>query len=1052
MQKINKVILTFILIPTIAILWLGVTESGLNWLYQYSKSYLPEDLKITKISGQLFDSITITELTYKKNNVSYKADNVIVNWSISSLLLSKININKLQVNGLKIVIKKSNNPTPTENLSLPDIYTPWNISLNNVNINEITLQENNTLFSVDSIKINASTLLDKLTINKLSVKSKSYNMDLKGNIQLTGNYQHKLNIRWQTQLSLDTSITGNGNIKGNILATTVNQKISQPLLSDLKLEILNLLKQPTWKARLKALEIDTKKYTNKIPQLLTNLVLNGDGDLQTANLNGKIDGKYSESGHPLNARFTLNLKQFNTGFDLTQLQLTSEGLQLDIKGKVAEQLKLDWSFSAVDLAKIHPQISGEILSKGLITGKYDSPILKASYTAKTLRFTDYAINFLDGNITTELFSWKKTKFNLSSNNLKINDYPLNELRIIANNQQIDIHAKNHILNAQITAKGEIIQSGWQGHIKRANVQSKEFSNWKLTTPVALKFNTNDFMLETPCWTSSTDRKICASLKKYNQQWLSELSLVKIPLTTLSPWISSDISLTGNANASAKIQFTMPNQLSGEAKIQLPSGNISYALLDGEYEKWNYQNGNLTLLLDEQGLKTETKISINKDDVFHLKANFPDMKLLGKVNPHQRIQAKAQATIHNLGIVEVIIPEVQDIQGEVDLNLTVNGTLAQPKISGRATLIKGSLQIPRLGLTINKINLTSNTDNFEKLNFNVTAHSGDGNLVISGKTLLDRTADWPTEIHLKGEQFEVSKIPEARVQVSPDLKVSIQKNKIDIKGDLHIPYAKLQPKDITTAKRVSQDVTIIGNENTQKTQWPITTKIRVTLGERVYFYGYGFDGRFNGSLFLEDVPGQLTKATGEINIPEGKYQAYGQNLTVEHGRLIYTSSPVTNPGLDIRAVRIVNDITAGLKVSGNLSKPQIVLFSIPAMEQTNILSYLLMGAPIEKASGEDSAMMAKAALALGLSGGDSIARKLGDEFGLDQMRIESNEKGDQASLVMGRYLSPRLYVSYGVGLIESFNTFTVRYQISNKWQIKAESGEHQGADILYSIER
>ncbi|MDH3387670.1 MAG: translocation/assembly module TamB domain-containing protein, partial [Gammaproteobacteria bacterium] len=61
-------------------------------------------------------------------------------------------------------------------------------------------------------------------------------------------------------------------------------------------------------------------------------------------------------------------------------------------------------------------------------------------------------------------------------------------------------------------------------------------------------------------------------------------------------------------------------------------------------------------------------------------------------------------------------------------------------------------------------------------------------------------------------------------------------------------------------------------------------------------------------------------------------------------------------------------------------------------------------------------------------------------------------GDQASLVVGRYLSPRLYVSYGVGLIESINTLNLRYQITEKWQLEAESGEHQGADFLYTIER
>ena len=55
-------------------------------------------------------------------------------------------------------------------------------------------------------------------------------------------------------------------------------------------------------------------------------------------------------------------------------------------------------------------------------------------------------------------------------------------------------------------------------------------------------------------------------------------------------------------------------------------------------------------------------------------------------------------------------------------------------------------------------------------------------------------------------------------------------------------------------------------------------------------------------------------------------------------------------------------------------------------------------------------------------------------------------------MVGRYLSPDIYVSYGVGLVEAINTFTVRYQLSDQWHIKAESGESQGADIFYTIDR
>ena len=69
-----------------------------------------------------------------------------------------------------------------------------------------------------------------------------------------------------------------------------------------------------------------------------------------------------------------------------------------------------------------------------------------------------------------------------------------------------------------------------------------------------------------------------------------------------------------------------------------------------------------------------------------------------------------------------------------------------------------------------------------------------------------------------------------------------------------------------------------------------------------------------------------------------------------------------------------------------------------------------------------------------------------------MRVESSATGDQAALVVGRYLSPKLYVSYGVGLIESINMLNLRYQISEKWQLEAESGIHHGADFMYTIER
>ncbi|MCW8909107.1 MAG: translocation/assembly module TamB domain-containing protein, partial [Gammaproteobacteria bacterium] len=495
-----------------------------------------------------------------------------------------------------------------------------------------------------------------------------------------------------------------------------------------------------------------------------------------------------------------------------------------------------------------------------------------------------------------------------------------------------------------------------------------------------------------------------------------------------------------------------DQLTGQAHIQLTPGVIHYPVLEGEQERWEYHSGKINITLNNQGLNASSEIKLSNDDYLQGQLTLPGAKLTQLDINKQAIQAEVQLKIHDPGLIEVMLPEIQDLKGEVELVLSINGVMAQPGLSGHAELLNGELRIPRLGLSIKKISLTGQSDDFEKLNFHLTGQSGDGQLNITGQTLLDRNAGWPTTINIKGEAFEVSNIAEARLVASPDLKIEIQQRTINISGEVLIPYANLQPKDITTAEHVSADSVVIGSEQSAEEKWSVFSKIRLTLGERVSFYGFGYDGHFGGSLLLQDEPGQTTRATGEITAIEGRYAAYGQRLAVEHGRLLYTGGSLINPGLDLRAVRRVSNITAGLKVRGTLDQPQIELFSIPAMGQTDALAYLLLGRPLESATGDDGAMMAKAVLALSLSGSDRLARSLGSRFGMDEMRVESGENGDQAYLVMGRYLSPKLYISYGVGLIESINTLNVRYQISDKWQLKGESGEHQGADILYTFER
>ena len=77
--------------------------------------------------------------------------------------------------------------------------------------------------------------------------------------------------------------------------------------------------------------------------------------------------------------------------------------------------------------------------------------------------------------------------------------------------------------------------------------------------------------------------------------------------------------------------------------------------------------------------------------------------------------------------------------------------------------------------------------------------------------------------------------------------------------------------------------------------------------------------------------------------------------------------------------------------------------------------------------------------------------LGSKLGLDEVSLERNGD-DDTSVVLGKALSPKLFVSYGISIAEAINTIKLRYTLNERWSIKAESGLEQSADFEYRIDR
>lgn len=242
--------------------------------------------------------------------------------------------------------------------------------------------------------------------------------------------------------------------------------------------------------------------------------------------------------------------------------------------------------------------------------------------------------------------------------------------------------------------------------------------------------------------------------------------------------------------------------------------------------------------------------------------------------------------------------------------------------------------------------------------------------------------------------------------------------------------------------------------------PLRVDVAVKLGDDVKLSGLGLDGRVSGQLSISQHGARAAVGTGTLNA-QGTYRAYGQNLQIESGRVLFAGTALDNPGLDIRAVRTIpttarsaldGGITAGLQVRGTARAPVLTVFSRPAMEQSEALSYLLTGKPLSGLKSGEGDMLGAAARALGSATGDLLAKGIGARLGVDAGVTDDAALGG-AAFTVGRYLSPKLYLSYGVGLFTPGEVVSLKYFLGRRWTIEAQNATTGSrAGINYRHER
>lgn len=733
--------------------------------------------------------------------------------------------------------------------------------------------------------------------------------------------------------------------------------------------------------------------------------------------------------------------------------------QLNADGSAsAQELSLNWNLSIADISQFVPEIKGSLQAQGTVAGATEAPILNTQLKLSDFSYQEYSIRSLQGDLEIDSQLQQLPTGNIDVQDIDIGGLILNSvaLRLEQNDEhQVRLQVDSDSLQANLGLRGlwEAEQQRWQGRINSMQLRYPEVGRWNLTSPATLTVSPTEISMQNLCLMITTrDSELCfgGDWDQATDAINASINAESISFSVFRPWIPEDIELAGDFDI--KGQFTKHEEAMNyrlavtlhETIAGLPAQDLNFTIDPSQL---------LLIHGDQNRLQASLNlVSEQLDGAITAEA------VIEQLMDDPMLDAHLNLSMQDLTFVSVLTPDVQNVNGALSGQIQLAGPLAEPVITGGLELADGTAEIPATGLILENINMLIDAPSAAGQPFTLSGNltAGEGDLSLEGEYYL---AEQQANLNIQGSAFPALRTRDIDVTIAPDLQIEYSPELLRVRGSVDVPSARITPPDFEAVDSISRDTILIGDGSSvydeTYTELPIDADVQVRLGNDVRVSAYGFEGRLTGQLRIIEQPGQETAGVGNIDVASGQYELYGQKLSIERGRLIFTGGPVANPGLDLRVERNIetDGVLVGARVGGTLQNPNLSLFSTPTMQDSAILSYLIFGrGPGESNQGEEN-MLARASLALGMSGGNIVGERLSDTLGVDEVALDSGDTFESTALYIGKHLSSRLYVRYGIGLVEPVTTFFIRYRLSDRLNFESHTGgERSGADIFYSIER
>ena len=731
----------------------------------------------------------------------------------------------------------------------------------------------------------------------------------------------------------------------------------------------------------------------------------------------------------------------------------------DVKGELGvKDLNLDATIDAPHLDNALPGLGGT--AKGLVKvrGTVDAPQLLADITARALRWQELSVAQV--NVKGDVKSTDQIGGNLDVRVDRISQPGVNislvQLNAKGNEKQhnLQLRVQGDPVSGQLSLAGSFDRKAerWKGTLSNTRFQTP-VGPVALTRDIALDYRNLEqkISIGSHCWTNPNAELCVPQTIDAGASGRAVVNLNRFDLAMLKPFMPEATQASGVFSGNADVSWDT-------TKEGLPQGKVT---LSGRNVKVTQTVNDAPLPVAFDTLNLTADLHNNRAQLGWLIRLTNNGQLDGQVqvtDPQGRRNLGGNVNISNfsLAMINPIFSRGEKAEGRLNARLTLGGNVQSPQLFGQMQLngvdIDGNFMPFDMQPSQLAMNFTGTRSTLQG-----TVNTRQGQIALSGNADWTQIDNWRAQIAAKGSRVRITVPPMVRLDVSPDVVFTATPSLFNLDGSVDVPWARIVVNEVPeSAVGVSSDEVMLDKNlqpiKQQSAGIPINSNLTIHVGNNVRLDAFGLKARLTGDLKVaQDKQG--LGLNGQINIPEGRFHAYGQDLIVRKGELLF-SGPPDQPLLNIEAIRnpdaTEDDVIAGVRVTGSADQPKAEIFSDPAMSQQEALSYLLRGQGL--GSGQsDSAAMTSMLIGMGVAQSGQVVGKIGETFGVSNLALDTEGVGDSSQVVVSGYVLPGLQVKYGVGIFDSLATLTLRYRLMPKLYMEAVSGIDQALDLLYQFE-